>query len=81
MRVSLRHAEFDCPEATLCGWQDVKSQILTSWAPVNLTIVMISDGGHHSDGHHREEGSLQHGASQAHPQLQVQGEAGKEAGS
>ena len=44
-------------------------------------IVMISDGGHHSDGHHREEGSLQHGASQTHPQLQVQGEAGKEVGS
>ena len=24
--------EFDCPEVTLCDWQDIKSQLLTSWA-------------------------------------------------
>ena len=23
--------EFDCPEGTLCGWQDIKMQLLTDW--------------------------------------------------
>ena len=23
--------EFDCPEVTLCGWQDVKIQLLTNY--------------------------------------------------
>ena len=39
-----------------------------------IMIVIVSDGGDHCDGHHGEEGSLQHGAAQTHPQLQVQGE-------
>ena len=28
--VRLFVTEFDCPDVTLCGWQDVKIQLLTS---------------------------------------------------
>ena len=29
--VYLLMTEFDCPEMTLCGWQDVQIQLLTNW--------------------------------------------------
>ena len=35
--------EFECPEVTLCGWQDIKIQLLLSWNALlhNIYIMMM----------------------------------------
>ena len=42
----LLRVEFDCPEVTLCGWQDVKIQLLTTstlyerWDAVHISCII-----------------------------------------
>ena len=37
------HDEFDCPEVTLCEWQDVKIQLLSGDAGTSSSSTMQSD--------------------------------------
>ena len=39
--------EYDCPEVTLCGWQDIKIQLLTNfelgWMMMMMSIFIVLD--------------------------------------
>ena len=34
-------AEFDCPEVSVCGWQDVKIKLLTNFHVLNLEMIVL----------------------------------------